>query len=193
MCSHICTDSAASMMGRIHRFVSHVKQVHPGIKTMHRIIHREALTSKQLSPKLNKVLNDAVKIINFIKSQPLNARLFNKLCDEVGTEHHQLLLHTDVRWLSRGKTLKRLFELREQVGDFVSEHLHPLAALLKDFNWLAHLAYLVDIFSRLNELNLELQGTDTPVLHMYDRVSGFMKKNYLWRRKCQDAKQFSSA
>uniref|UniRef100_A0A672LZ59 C2H2-type domain-containing protein n=1 Tax=Sinocyclocheilus grahami TaxID=75366 RepID=A0A672LZ59_SINGR len=153
MCSHICTDGAASIAGQIHGFVLCVKQVHPGIKTVHCIIHRE---------------------------------LFKKLCDEVGTEHHQLLLHTDVHWLSRGKTLQRLFELREQVGDFLSEHLHPLSALLKDFNWLAHLAYLVDIFSRLNELNLELQGTDTSVLHMYDRVSGFMKKIDLWRRKCQD-------
>uniref|UniRef100_A0A671KL09 HAT C-terminal dimerisation domain-containing protein n=1 Tax=Sinocyclocheilus anshuiensis TaxID=1608454 RepID=A0A671KL09_9TELE len=172
MCSHIYTDGAASMTGWIQGFVSRVKQVHPGIKTMHCIIHREALASKRLSPKLNEVLNDAVKIINFIKSRPLN--------------HHQLLLHTDVRWLSRGKTLQRLFELREQVGDFLSEHLHPLSALLKDFNWLAHLAYLADIFSRLNELNLELQGTDTSVLHMYDRVSSFMKKIDLWRRKCQD-------
>uniref|UniRef100_A0A671SGU4 DUF4371 domain-containing protein n=1 Tax=Sinocyclocheilus anshuiensis TaxID=1608454 RepID=A0A671SGU4_9TELE len=125
MCSHICTDGAASMMGRIHGFVSRVKQVHPGIKTMHCIIHREALASKRLSPKLNEVLNDAVKIITFIKSRPLNARLFKKLCDEVGTEHHQLLLHTNV------------------LGDFLSEHLHPLSALL------THLAYLADIFNTL--------------------------------------------
>lgn len=46
MCSHICTDGAASMTGRIHGFFSHVKQVHPGIKSMHCIIHREALASK---------------------------------------------------------------------------------------------------------------------------------------------------
>ncbi|KAK9958613.1 hypothetical protein ABG768_025346 [Culter alburnus] len=185
-CSHICTDGAASMTGRIRGFVSRVKQVHPDIKTIHCVIHREALASKRMSPKLHEVLNDAVKIINFVKSRPLNARLFKKLCDGVGSEHQQLLLHTDVRWLSRGKTLQRLFELREQVCDFLSEHLHPSAALLKDYNWLAHLAYLADVFSRLNDLNLELQGKDTSVLHLYDRVSSFMKKIDLWDRKCQD-------
>ncbi|XP_067231521.1 zinc finger BED domain-containing protein 5-like [Chanodichthys erythropterus] len=182
-CLHICTNGAASMTGRIRGFVSHVKQVHPDIKTIHCVIHREALASKRMSPKLHEVLNDAVKIINFVKSRPLNARLFKKLC---GSEHQQLLLHTDVRWLSRGKTLQRLFELREQVCDFLSEHLHPSAALLKDYNWLAHLAYLADVFSRLNDLNLELQGKDTSVLHLYDRVSSFMKKIDLWGRKCQD-------
>uniref|UniRef100_A0A671QJ58 Uncharacterized protein n=1 Tax=Sinocyclocheilus anshuiensis TaxID=1608454 RepID=A0A671QJ58_9TELE len=137
-CKPMLGKTTASMTGQIHGFVSRVKQVHPGIKTMHCIIHREALASKRLTPSITR------------------------------------------------KTLQRLFELREQVGDFLSEHLHPLSALLKDFNWLAHLAYLADIFSRLNELNLELQGTDTSVLHMYDRVSSFMKKIDLWRRKCQD-------
>lgn len=135
-------------------FISRIKQVHHGIKTMHCIIHREALASKRMSPKLQEVLNDAAKTIYFIKSRLLNARLFKKLCNGVGSEHHQLLLHTDVRWLSRGKTLQRLFELREQVGDFLSEHSHPLAALLNDCNWLTHLANLAYVFSSLNDLRI---------------------------------------
>lgn len=35
-------------------------------------------------------------------------------------------------------------------------------------------------------MNLELQGKDTTVLHLYDRVSGFMKKIELWCQKCQN-------
>lgn len=175
-CSHICTDGAASMTGRTHGFLARVKQVNPGIKTVHCIIHREALASKRMYPKLHEVLNDAVKIINFIKSRPVNAILFEKLCDGANSEHQQLLLHTDICWLSRGKTLQRLFELRDQVSDFLSEHLHSLAPLLKNNCWLAYLAYLADVFSRLNDLNLELQGKDTTVLHLYNQVSGFMKK-----------------
>ena len=75
---------------------------------MHCIIHREALASKKMSPELRAVMDDAVKIINVIQSRPLNHRLFETLCHESGTQHEQLLLHTDVRWLSRGKTLLRL-------------------------------------------------------------------------------------
>ena len=110
------------MTGRHRRLVSRIKQVNPDIQSMHCIIHREALASKRMSPELDSVLTDAVKVINFIKSRPLNARLFHKLCEETGSDHHQLLLHTDVRWLSRGKALQRLFELREQI--YIYTHTH---------------------------------------------------------------------
>ncbi|XP_056147399.1 zinc finger BED domain-containing protein 5-like [Lampris incognitus] len=184
-CSHVCTDGAASMTGWHRGVVSRIRQVNPNIQSMHCIIHREALASKRMSPELDSVLTDAVKVINFIKSRPLNARLFHKLCDETGGDHHQLLLHTDVRWLSRGKTLQRLWELREQVRDFLSEHGHPLAAKLEDQTWLAHLAYLADVFGRLNELNTSLQGDDKTVLQMFDKVSAFMRKTDLWLRRCE--------
>ena len=70
------------------------------------MIHREALVAKKLSPELNKVVQDAVKIINFIKSRALNSRLFANLCDEMESDHNKLLLHCEVRWLSKGKALK---------------------------------------------------------------------------------------
>uniref|UniRef100_A0A667XAV2 C2H2-type domain-containing protein n=1 Tax=Myripristis murdjan TaxID=586833 RepID=A0A667XAV2_9TELE len=161
LCSHVCTDGAASMTGRHRGLVSRIRQVNPDIQSMHCIIHREALASKRTSPELDSVLTDAVKVINFIKSQPLNARLFHKLCDETGSDHHQL----------------------EQVCNFLSEHGHPLAAKLEDQTWLAHLAYLADVFGRLNELNTSLQGNDKTVLQMYDKVSAFMRKTDLWLRR----------
>ena len=184
-CSHVCTDGAASMTGRHRGLVARIRQVNPDIQGMHCIIHREALASKRMSPELDSVLTDSVKVINFIKSRPLNARLFHKLCEETGSDHHQLLLHTDVHWLSRGKALQRLFELREQVHDFLSEHGHSLAAKLEDQTWLAHLAYLTDVFGHLNELNTSLQGNDKTVLQMYDKVSAFMRKTDLWLRRCE--------
>ncbi len=46
---------------------------------------------------LKTVLDDAVRMVNYIKSRPLQARLFSLLCEEMGCEHRQLLLHTEVR------------------------------------------------------------------------------------------------
>ena len=106
------------MTGRLNGLMAHIKNVNPNVEWLHCIIPREALASKEMSSELNEVLNDAVKVINFIQSRPLNHRLFHSFCQDSGSEHQQLLLHTDVRWLSSRKTLHRLFELRNEVRDF---------------------------------------------------------------------------
>lgn len=80
------------------------------------------------------------------------------LCDELGSEYVQLLLHTEVRWLSRGKVLSRLFELHREVQVFLQDKDFPISDVFEDTVWLSQLAYLSDIFSCLNELNLRLQG-----------------------------------
>lgn len=76
------------------------------------MIHREALAAKELLPDVNKVLLNAIRAINFIKSKLLNFRLFTILCNEMDSDHKKLLFHTEVKWLSHGKILSRLFELR---------------------------------------------------------------------------------
>ena len=67
------------------------------VKFTHCIIHREALASKTLEPELNNVLQTAIKMVNFIKSRPLNTRLFTLLCQEMGSTHESLLFHSEVR------------------------------------------------------------------------------------------------
>ncbi|XP_032869060.1 protein FAM200A-like [Amblyraja radiata] len=163
-CSSICTDAAASMTGSAKGLIARIKKENPDVMWTHCVIHREALASKKMSPVLHDVLNSSIKVINFIKSRPLNARLFRRLCENMGAEHIQLLLHTEVRWLSRGRILNRLLELRSEVHAFLIEHRSPHATLFQDTDWLAKLCYLADIFSKLNELNMSLQGKDTSIL-----------------------------
>ena len=48
----------------------------------------------------------------------MNTRLFTALCEDMGSEHsehHILLFHTDIWWLSKGNMLGRLFELGQEV------------------------------------------------------------------------------
>jgi hypothetical protein len=77
------------------------------------VVHPQAPVVKTMQENLKKknVLDEAVKIVNHIKSKPLNARLFKILCEEMGNEHTTLLLHTDMRWPSRGKALVRVLKL----------------------------------------------------------------------------------
>ena len=67
------------------------------------------------------MLDEAVKTINFIKARPLQSRLFKILCDDMGSEHMALLLHTEVRWLSCGKVLVTLFELCQEVSVYLQD------------------------------------------------------------------------
>ena len=116
-CSSICTDAAASMTGTIKGFVTLPKEKNFNVKWTHCITQR-GVGIKRMSPQLHDALNCSIKVIFFIKSRPLNFRLFRLLCKKMKAEHTQLLLHTEVPWLSRGRILNRLFKLRTEVGMF---------------------------------------------------------------------------
>ena len=134
----------------------------------------------KLSLELKDVLNDSVKIVNAIRSRPLNSRLFQSLCESINSQHEHLLLHTEVRWLSRERVLSRFLELREETKIFLGEINSPLAAFLLDEMWLCKLAYLGDIFSRRNELNTFLQGLYTKVFILRNKTDASKKKLALW-------------
>jgi hypothetical protein len=51
-------------------------------------------------------------MVNFIKQRSLKSCMFTELNENMQKDH-ATLLHTEVRWLSRGKVLTRIFELRE--------------------------------------------------------------------------------
>ena len=84
-------------------------------KWTHCLVHREALALRQLSGNLNRVLEVVVKTMNFIKARPLKARLLQRLCDELGADHNNLLFYCNARWLSKGKALLRVYELRNEI------------------------------------------------------------------------------
>ena len=111
-------------------------------KWTHCLIHGEALASQQLSGDLNGVLEVVVKTVNFIKARPLKARLFQRLCDELGAHYNNLLFYCTAKWLSKGKVLLRVYELRNEIFIFLKEDSHALAITLKDKVFLTQLAYL---------------------------------------------------
>lgn len=157
-CIAVCTDGAAAMTGSKSGVVARIKKVAPNVQSIHCMIHRQALASKRLSPDLHDVMNLVVKVVNFIKSRPLNSRLFSRLCNDMDADHTSLLFHSEVRWLSRGRVLERVYNLRNEIKEFLVVHEHGAEAEFQDPLWIGKLAYLTDIFTLLNGLNLSLQG-----------------------------------
>ena len=125
----------------------------------HCSLDKEALVSKALPEYFKTVPNTAVKVVNFIKTRPLQARLFQKLCEKMGSPYSSLLLHTEFRWLSRGKVLARLVELRNEVTIYL-EGKNEYIEHQRNEQFLLKLTYLADIFSKLNKFNLYLKGSN---------------------------------
>lgn len=85
----------------------------------HCIIHQEALCGKTMG--LKHVMDVVLKCVNKIRGRALNRRQFRLFLSVLQEEYGELLLHCDVRWLSKGKVLSRFWELKESIYLFLSE------------------------------------------------------------------------
>ena len=157
---------------------------------VHCNIHKQALAVKRIPSNLNMTLEECVKFVNYIKSRPLNSRLFNELCKEMGSDHKHLLLYCNSRWLSKGNVLKRLFELKDEVLVFLNEHppsekdaIFSFKDRFHNSEWLTKVAYLCDIFAAFNELNLNFQGISLNIFKVSEKVTAIIKKMTLWKQR----------
>lgn len=162
LCVGVCTDRAAAMTGRLSGLTARIKEIAPECESTHCDIHREMLASRKMLLELNSVLNDVVKVINHIKAHALNSRLFEQICEEMGMDR---------------------FRFGNRWRDFSQKRNSLLAAHFSDEEWVAKLAYLCNIFSQLNELNLSLQGKMKTVFKLADKVAAFKAKLDLWGRR----------
>ena len=180
----VCTDGAPSMLGSQSGFQTQVKELAPKAKGTHCFIHSYAIASKTLPAHLKDILNSVVKIVNFIKAGGLSSRQFKELCKDMNSTHETLLFHTAVRWLSKGNVLNRVYEMKDEIQAFLEfKNKREFLSYFNDDKWMNSLAYLADIFEKLNCLNLKLQGKDTNIIQLNDNVKAFVSKLKSWQRK----------
>ena len=182
----MCTDGAPAMLGSKSEFRALVQSKATDVIFTYCFIHREALASKTLPHGLQDVLNVTIKIVNFVKSRSLHIRLFRKLCEDMESEHKNLLYYTKVRWLSKGNVLSRVFELRDELKIYLNDTKPELAFHFTNAKFIACLAYVVDIFHSLNTLNLKMQRKEKNIIQNMDSISAFVEKLANWRRKAQN-------
>ena len=118
-----------------------------------------------------------MKIVCSIRARSQQRRrLFRNHLEEAEAEHTDLLLHTNVRWFSKGRFLKRFRELLPEIKEFLKEFKDTKYAQLEDKQCLLDLAFLTNLTALLNELNLEIQGKEKNVVNMVGSVNAFKCK-----------------
>ncbi|XP_063610390.1 general transcription factor II-I repeat domain-containing protein 2A-like [Penaeus indicus] len=135
----------------------------------------EALVAKLKDGELQKVMQLVVRVVNFIVSRALNHRQFHELLAEFETEYGDLVMHNEVRWLSRGRVLDRFLSLLPQIREFTSSK-GRVEPELENPEWIMKLALLTDLTCHLNALNLKLQGCDKHPAGMLGVVTAFQNK-----------------
>ena len=127
-------------------------------------------------------MDTVVKAVNMILSHKLNHQQFRELLLEAENQYGDILYFCDVRWLSRGAMLARVYELRNEIATFL-ENKNINASEFCNPEWVSNLAFLVDLTSHLNKLNSQLQGKNQLIHEMWKYILAFETKLRLW--ECQ--------
>ena len=182
----ITTDGAKAMTGRVNGFTALLLEEVATVKSKddvivsHCIIHQENLCAKVLN--MEHVMKEVVSTVNFIRARGLNHRQFQSLLLELDSDHADVIYFSAVRWLSRGSTLKRFWQLLPEITVFM-EGKGKDTERLQDVRWIDDLAFFVDITQHLSQLNIKLQGRAQLACDMYDHVCCFERKLDLFRNQ----------
>ncbi|KAJ8393337.1 hypothetical protein AAFF_G00062380 [Aldrovandia affinis] len=128
---------------------------------------------------MGHVMTVVTKTVNFIHARGLNHRQFGALLEEENSVHEDIPYHTEVRWLSRGKVLRRFYDTRVEIARFMESKQKAISEL-EDEKWLSDLAFMCDVTEHLNVLNVKLQGRKQLITEMRDSVKAFQMKLRLW-------------
>lgn len=172
----VCTDGAPSMKGKKEGFIAFLKKENLNLKKLisfHCILHQQNLCAK--STILQDTLDRAIAIVNYIRVNAMRHREFRHMLTlDEETYSVDLPYYCKVRWLSTGQVLKKVLALRRQILNFYQEQ--GKLCDLSDEAFCRNIAFLSDIMTKQNNLNICLQGKTKHIYEMWEKIQAFRKK-----------------
>ena len=147
------------------------------------------IANNNASAIFENFLNEIVNVVNYIRGRAQKHKMSTKLCEGMEASYKRLLLYSEVRWLSRGRVLSKVFELKKKLGTFFLVEKDQRATNFSNSFWSAKLSYMACIFEHLNKLNISLQGKNNDVFKSTGKVNA-LKRNYFFGKKESSQKIF---
>jgi hypothetical protein len=150
-----CADGSPAMCGKNVGTVALLDAfIGRQITKHHCIMQLQVLCSKVL--KFEHVMSVVVSIVNCLPFTGLKHRTFRTFLEEADAECSDLLYHTEVRRLSRGRVLQRFVTLKEDVAKFLQNEPRKFQEL-ENGSWNHDIFLSCDITAPLNDLNVQLR------------------------------------
>ena len=142
------------------------------------IIHQENLCTNVFA--LAEAMKNVVQCVNYIRARGLSNRQFKAFLEYLDCDYPDVVYFSAVRWLCSDATLKRFWNMLQEIKVFM-ESKHKYVAFLSDENWMDYLEFLTDITPHLSELNLKLQGKSQVMNKLFQHICAFWNKLELFQ------------
>ena len=188
-------DGALSMIGTHEGFVALLRRELPNpdsLISFHCILHQQNLCAKSVF--LSDTLNGVIDIMNYIRANAMSHRQFRQMLQyDDETFSVDLPYHLKVRWMSQGQVLEKVLPLQKQIVNFFEDK--NIFCTLSEQNFCRNAAFLCDVMSKQNQINVSLQGETKSIYDKWQTIQAFRKKltslKFVLSRQQISAERFS--
>ena len=131
---------------------------------------QDELKCKQVyvRPGKQDIKQDLAIFGNYVKFGSFNNCLFKELCKDMFSTHEVLLFRASARWLLKGNVLNHVCEVKDEIKFFSELKAIEFLSYFSDEICLKCLDYLAEMFQKLNNTNLKVQGKVTNIIQLRD-------------------------